>query len=122
MFETTKSQIPRLNFVAILSRDLERSVHFYSLIGLSFVKHRHGNGPEHYSSENASYVFEIYPAIGHQPENAVRVGFCIEGFDRVFDVLKKADISFVSNPKNSQWGRRMIVLDPDKNRVELIGP
>ncbi len=113
--------IPRLNLVAIRSHHLQLSVQFYSLLGLIFVKECHGKGPEHYSANNGSYVFEIYPSNGSASvENVVRVGFYIKHFNEILDTLNKNGAILQVPPKISPWGRRMVVLDPDNNRVELI--
>ena len=52
----------RLNLVVLRSPDVERAKRFYELLGLTFAKHRHGSGPEHYASEDGPLVFEIYAA------------------------------------------------------------
>ena len=53
----------RLNLVVLRARDAERHVSFYSGLGLDFVRHRHGSGPEHFACEDQGSVFEIYPVI-----------------------------------------------------------
>ena len=52
--------LTRLNLVAIRSANIDRAAEFYENLGLEFEKHRHGNGPEHYSCECHEVVFEIY--------------------------------------------------------------
>src|SRR5688572_14810480 len=52
---------PILNLTVLRSTDIDRASKFYSEMGLSFTKHRHGRGPEHYASCVNGFVFEIYP-------------------------------------------------------------
>jgi len=121
MTNRDNNHIPRLNLIAIRSSHPELSVQFYELLGLTFEKECHGKGPEHYSSQNGSYVFEIYPSgVTQQAENVVRIGFCIENLNELSNTLKQSGVVFLAPPKDSPWGRRMVVLDPDKNRVEII--
>jgi len=51
----------QLNLIVIRASNLERSAAFYRLLGLDFVKHRHGKGLEHLACELGTVVFEIYP-------------------------------------------------------------
>lgn len=50
-----------INLLVIRSPDIDRAVCFYEVLGLSFEKHAHGNGPLHYACESDGFVFEIYP-------------------------------------------------------------
>ncbi len=51
----------QLNLVVIRASNLKRAVAFYRLLGLDFIKHRHGNGLEHFACDLGTVVFEIYP-------------------------------------------------------------
>ena len=118
---TNTLQVPRLNLVSIQSTAPDLSVQFYSLLGLSFVKHRHGEGPEHYSSENNSYVLEIYPSNSpNRPSPPLRIGFATNAFDSLIKTLIDNKTKFLVEPKMSPWGKRMVLLDPDQNRVEVV--
>jgi len=112
----------RLNLVVLRVGDIERSAAFYSLLGLEFVKHAHGSGPLHYASEKDGVVFELYP---HSPEQPVcpstRIGFAVSDVDNTTAKLGAvAGAKVISLPKDSEWGRRAVVADPDGHRVELV--
>lgn len=108
------------NLVVIRSQQLEESARFYSALGLSLSKHRHGTGPEHYASEGSGQTFEIYPlANDDSPTTGIRIGFAVESVDQVFERLLDVGGQSVSSPKDSPWGRRAVVSDPDGHRVEL---
>jgi predicted enzyme related to lactoylglutathione lyase len=94
---------------------------FYSKLGLHFNKHRHGTGPEHYSAELSGAVFELYPQSGDGPSSlGTRIGFSVSSVDDVIKALGDYPTAVVSQPKDSEWGRRAIVADPDGHRIELL--
>lgn len=110
----------QLNLVVIRAADIDRSAEFYRLLGLDFIKHRHGVGPEHYAAELGTMVFEVYPRQNAGGgSSALRVGFQVGSVDATVAVLEGAGARIVSAPKDSPWGRRAVVDDPDGHRVEL---
>lgn len=111
----------RLNLVVIRCVDLERSELFYSLLGLSFVRHRHGKGIEHLSAELDGTVLELYPLDETAASTCgMRIGFSLPLLDFVVDALAAYPNAIVSAPQDSPWGRRAVIADPDGHRVELI--
>ena len=50
----------RPNLLVIRSPDIDRAVKFYQALGLVFVRHAHGTGPEHHACELEDFVFEVY--------------------------------------------------------------
>lgn len=112
---------PRLNLLMLRVVDLERAANFYRLLGLEFVKHAHGSGPEHYACEVYDFVYELYLATAQQPvAPSTRLGFAVEDVDAVVAKLAAAATPIISSPCDSEWGRRAVVADPDGHRVELI--
>jgi lactoylglutathione lyase len=113
--------IPTLNLVVLRCADIDQANAFYSKIGLQFAKHRHGNGPEHYSAELTDAVFELYPQSGDGPSSlGTRIGFSVSSVDDVIKALRDYPGAVISQPKDSEWGRRAIVADPDGHRIELL--
>ena len=115
-------QTPRLNLVVLRVADIDRSAAFYRLLGLEFTKHAHGSGPPHYASDSGGLVFEPYPATPGQPASAsTRIGFAVAGIDEAVAKLAAAPgASLITPPKDSEWGRRAVVADPDGHRIELL--
>jgi lactoylglutathione lyase len=110
-----------LNLVVLRCSDLDRAVEFYSNLGLKFARHRHGNGQEHFAAELPGAVFELYPLSSDGQSSAgTRIGFRVPSLDAAITSLTAAPASIVSPPKQSEWGRRAVVKDPDGHRVELI--
>jgi len=103
------------------SSDTARAVAFYSKLGLKFTQHRHGNGPEHFAAELPGGVFELYPLA---PDGAAtfgtRIGFRVPSVDATLAALSDYPSAVVTPAKDSEWGRRAVVTDPDGHRVELL--
>jgi predicted enzyme related to lactoylglutathione lyase len=94
---------------------------FYSCLGLQFTRHRHGTGPEHFSAQLSSCVFELYPQSAEGPlTRGTRVGFTVTSVDAAVLALSEFPKAVVSPAKDSEWGRRAVVADPDGHRVELV--
>ena len=112
--------LPRLNLLVIRSSDIDRAAAFYRHLGLSFTRHAHGSGPEHYAAELNDMVFEIYPASLKWPLTiGTRIGFVVSELDAVVAALAIAGAMVQTPPTDSEWGRRAVVKDPDGHIVEL---
>lgn len=111
-----------LNLVVIAVRDLEAAKEFYGLLGLDFSSEQHGAGPRHYAATSGSTTFEIYPSDKAEIRNPLRIGFEVALVDRTIETFQQAGVGILSMPKESPWGRRAVVEDPEGNRVELAQP
>lgn len=110
-----------LNLVVLRSSDIHRAAGFYRTFGLEFTLHRHGNGPEHYSTELDGLVFEIYPASPKAgPSTGTRIGFLVEAVEVLIPNLVAEGAQIVTAPTGSEWGRRAVVKDPDGHSIELL--
>lgn len=111
------------NLIVLRARDLARVETFYRALGLNFVKHAHGKGPVHLANETRGQIFEIYPLQGKVlPTNSTRIGFSVPSVDEAFQALLAVGGEPVLAPRDSEWGRRAIVADPEGHRVELTAP
>ncbi len=107
--------------VVIRSANIDLSAKFYQQLGLEFVKHRHGNGLEHYACEIGSVVFEIYPSLREADNTtSTRIGFRIPLIDLVLENLREQAVTIISLPEDSLWGRRMVIKDPDGHFIEIV--
>lgn len=111
--------MPVINLVVIYSRDIELAKEFYNSLGLSFASEKHGSGPQHYAAVIESLVFEIYPCRAGETASSVRIGFRVPSVDGTVETLRRQGVKIVADPKDSAWGRRAVVEDPDGNRVEF---
>jgi predicted enzyme related to lactoylglutathione lyase len=72
------------------------------------------------ASETTEQVFEIYPLKDDAlPTSSTRIGFSVASVDDTYAALIAVGGQSVSSPKDSPWGRRAVVSDPDGHRVEL---
>ena len=112
---------PRLNLLVIRSQEPARTVGFYQLLGLRFQEERHGKGPVHWAAEVDSAVMEVYPAQSSaEVDGATRLGFEVDEVESVLALLRDQGSEVVSDPKQTQWGLRTVVKDPDGRSVELV--
>ncbi len=107
--------------IVIRTKDMERIVSFYSLLGLEFEYHQHNNSPFHYSAKVDKGILEIYPlAKGYSEVDAsLRLGFRISNFEYIINELKEASVHFAIEPSSSDWGVMAVVVDPDGRKIEL---
>ena len=111
-----------LNLLVIRSPDIDHAVAVYEALGLSFEKHAHGRGPEHYAAElDGGTVFEIYPQSDDgAATTATRLGFRVPSVDDAVAAAVDAGAALSIPPKDSPWGRRAVVVDLDGHKVELV--
>ena len=110
-----------LNLIVLRSANLPRATAFCERLGLQFARRRHGSGPEHFAAELGGGVFEVYPqAAGGPSTPGTRIGFSVSSLDAAIAALHEYPGAVISPPKNSEWGRRAVIADPDGHRVELL--
>ena len=112
----------KLNLLVIRSRHLHELKEQYELLGFEFAYHQHGNGPFHYASESLGFVFEIYPLTKNAEnlDNTMRFGFEVaEDISQLGNRLEQAGWNILSYPRETEWGRGMVVQDIDGRKIEL---
>jgi lactoylglutathione lyase len=108
----------RLNLLVLRCRDIERSRAFYEILGLSFTKHAHGSGPEHYAHEDSKGVFELYPSAGAASADETGLGFASPSLQSTWSKLHERGFE-PGQIKPRPWGKTFVVRDPDGRRVEV---
>lgn len=120
---TSQSQLSTnrmLKLIVIRARDVQKLASFYSALGFSFVRHRHGNGPEHLSATIGEAVFEIYPASGPEENTtATRLGFSVPALGATLQSLRALNATVLAEPSQTPFGHRAIVKDFEGHKVEL---
>ena len=110
-----------LNLLVIRSLEPKRTVAFYELLGIAFQEEQHGKGPIHWAAELEGVVLEVYPAkSAEEVGQTSRLGFKVEAISEVVIGIVEAEGTIVSEPKQSPWGLRAVVRDPDNRTVELV--
>ncbi|MEM9924698.1 MAG: VOC family protein [Cyanobacteria bacterium P01_D01_bin.50] len=108
------------NLIVIHSQDLEISKKFYETLGICFLYEQHGSGKKHLSGVLEGVVFEIYPRSDDVDTSVVRLGFRVSSVDKAIEDLEKIGLTVLSPPKDSEWGRRAVILDPNGYKIELV--
>lgn len=110
----------RINLIVIRVSDIERSACLYRALGLALTREKHGTGPEHYSADLEGTIFELYPqSTDQEGTSRIRLGFTVNQLDRVVNACVTAGARLVASPKESSWGRRAVIEDPDGHKIEL---
>jgi hypothetical protein len=65
---------------------------------------------------------EIYPSRPDTPTSSVRLGFQVPSVVAVVDALRRHSFVVSDEPHESLWGLRIVVDDPDGNRIDLTQP
>ena len=110
-----------IQLLVLRTRDVKRLADFYSLFGLIFEYHKHGNSPFHYSAVMGQTVLEIYPLTKSQtePDKNLRLGFGIDNFDETVQKIRDLGIPFSMKPMQTDFGFMSIISDPDERKIEL---
>lgn len=107
----------KLNLLVLRTPRLADMRDFYSALGANFESERHGNGPEHYAATlEDGLVLELYPALDESvPESGLRLGLKVKDIGETLRLLEQS-----APPRQTQWGLRALVRDPDGRTVELL--
>ena len=106
--------------VVIRTVQVDNTVKFYRLLGVDFVQEKHGKGPEHFAGKVGGVVLEIYPLREGTASNpGGRFGFKVAKLEDLIKTLRSAGVAFIEEAKQTDWGYRAIVRDPDGRAVEL---
>ncbi|MGN6438815.1 MAG: VOC family protein [Agriterribacter sp.] len=110
-----------IRLLVLRTSDTKKLADFYSLLGLTFEYHKHGNSPYHYSAFVGKTVLEIYPLTKSQTEadKNLRLGFGIDDFDQTISKLKELHVSFIVEPTQTDFGFMAIISDPDERKIEV---
>ena len=109
-----------IRLLVIRTNNLKRLTEFYTLLGLVFDYHQHGNFPFHYSTTIGSLVLEIYPLAKGQVEidKNLRLGFAVNNFDETLNILNNQNITFPT-PILTDFGFLTVITDPDGRKIEI---
>jgi catechol 2,3-dioxygenase-like lactoylglutathione lyase family enzyme len=109
-----------LSLLVLRCTNLQSTLGFYRLLGLSFTEEQHGTGPLHYSAALGEAVLELYPAQNDQNVERIRIGFTVNSLPETLQTLQENGVKVLSSPRQTAWGIMAVVLDPDGRTVEII--
>jgi predicted enzyme related to lactoylglutathione lyase len=110
-----------IRLLVLRTNDIKKLADFYSLFGLTFDYHKHGNSPFHYAATIGKTVLEIYPLTKSQIEadKNLRLGFGIENFESTIKKLIELEVVFSLPPTQTEYGFMAVVVDSDGRKIEL---
>ena len=75
-----------IRLLVVRTSDTKKLADFYSLLGLVFDYHQHGNSPFHYSATIGQTVLEIYPLTKSQnkADKNLRLGLVLTTLTKQF--------------------------------------
>lgn len=111
---------PSFSLLVLKTHQIENLRGFYETIGITFTEEQHGKGPVHFAGQVGEMVMEIYPLHPDATtDTTTRLGFHVPALDEVLEKLTARDAKVVTAAKETPWGYRAVVLDPDGRSVEL---
>ena len=103
----------QISLLVIRCSDIEASNLFYEILGMSFLKEKHKNGPTHYSCECDGLVFELYPGKDNRSQDDSRLGFKVPHLTTIKKQLAVAESYELAGTSIC------VVTDPDGRKVEI---
>ena len=110
---------PTLKLIVLKTDQIESVRAFYAQLGFQFQQEQHGKGPVHYSAKLGEGILEVYPLPSNgSVDRAMRLGFGVTNVAMILETLDDLG-EVVSREKQTPWGLRAVVRDPDGRTVEL---
>lgn len=110
-----------LMLLVLKTRQVDRLRAFYQALGIELVEEQHADGPVHYAGKIGDAVLEIYPLPdeGGAADATTRLGFAVDRLAEVVQTLHAVGAVITAEPRQTAWGLRAVVRDPDGRAVEL---
>jgi lactoylglutathione lyase len=111
----------KLRLLVLRTSKMQELKDFYQALGLVFHAEQHGSGPLHYAAEVGGLVLELYPLTedGQVTSDLLRLGFSVDDLAKMLQELESSGTIVISKLRETPWGLRAVVRDPDGRAVEL---
>ena len=112
---------PSLRLLVLKTPQVDRLLAFYQALGVELAEEQHGSGPLHFAGQIGDAILEVYPLPDEDgvADATTRLGFAVDRLIEVVQSLREAGTVIVSEPRETAWGLRAVVRDPDGRAVEL---
>lgn len=112
---------PSLALLVLKTPNVASVCEFLRLVGIDLAEEKHGDGPTHFAGKLDDVVLEVYPLGDGElhTDATTRLGFIVDELEKVVNALSAAGAPTISPPKQTAWGHRAVVKDPDGRRIEL---
>jgi catechol-2,3-dioxygenase len=110
-----------LSLLVLKTHQIDVMRSFYETIGIELTEEQHGTGPVHLAGNIGDVVVEVYPLPDDvsEADQTTRLGFVVEDLGYVLESLWRQKLSPLKEAKQTEWGLRVVVKDPDGRSVEL---
>ncbi len=117
-----------IDHVSLSVADLDRAIKFYTeLFGLKLLR-KFGEPRQAYLACGRSLLGLVevkdYPGLLNISKSRAHVSFYLSKseFQKAITLLKESDVRVIYGPERSRDGKRLILVDPDENKIELASP
>jgi lactoylglutathione lyase len=111
---------PLLTLLVLKSHRVDALVPFYTALGVTFAEERHGDGPLHFTCRIGDTTLELYPlpADAGPADATTRLGVIVPNLRATLERLSALGVN-VGTLRETPWGLRALVRDPDGRTIEL---
>lgn len=112
----------KIGAVILLVSNMQRSIKFYKYtLGLT-LKSKSKDWTEFIQDGT---VLALHPAKrlkvkSKEPKMGMLVAFRVSDMDEVYEILKRKRVKFFKEPKEEDFGKHAIILDPDGYMISLV--
>ena len=113
----------KVGAVILLVSNMKRSIDFYKYtLGLT-LKSKSKDWVEFIQDGT---VLALHPAKkklrvkSNEPKIGMLVAFKVSDMDEVYEILKRKRVKFFKEPKEEDFGKHAIILDPDGYMISLV--
>jgi catechol 2,3-dioxygenase-like lactoylglutathione lyase family enzyme len=117
-----------IDHVTLSVADLDRGIKFYTeMLGLKLLR-RFGDPRQAYllCGRHLLGLIEVkdYPGLLNISKSRAHVSLLVSKteFQRALPALQEKGVRVIYGPERSREGKRLILLDPDENKIELVYP
>ncbi|MGB2693675.1 MAG: VOC family protein [Dehalococcoidia bacterium] len=120
--------IQRVGALVLYSKQPDRAAEFYRRLGFPLTEETHEDEVRHYACEIGGVHVAIFEAGGDAPppvraHGATMFDFAVTSLDEILSVAEEAGGKILlGEPQEVEWGRRIILLDPDGREVQFFEP
>ena len=107
-----------LTLLVLKTPQVDRLRMFYATLGIELNEEQHEKGPIHYAGRIGELVLEVYPSSA-SVDSSTRLGFAVENLAETLAALHAIGAPHVTQARQTSWGHRAVVRDPDGRAVEL---
>ncbi len=111
-----------MSYVILFVSNMKESISFYKNILQLPVKSESEQWTEFLHGETMLALHpstEEHKIANKNPKTGISIGFVVINLDSLCDELKSKGVKFLQEPKDEEFGRHAVILDPDGYVISL---